>query len=145
MNIDHETIKNNLPHREPFLFVDAVSSFDEGKSISASFFLSKDLPFFKGHFPEKPIMPGVLIAEALAQASGLIVSLSKMSEGGIFYLASTNIKFIEVVEPECDLILKSQLERGFSGLYQFSVEAQVRGKTVAKGSLVLASPKKSVL
>lgn len=145
MKIDKETIKNNLPHREPFLFVDEVCSFEQNKNITARLFLSRELPFFKGHFPEKPIMPGVLIAEALAQTSGLIVSLSKMSEGGIFYLASTNIKFLEVVEPECDLILKSNLERGFSGLYQFSVEAQVAGKTVAKGSLVLASPKKSVL
>ena len=142
MIIDSKTIKNNLPHRTPFLFVDGVDELVEGKSIKAHLLLKQELPFFKGHFPQEPIMPGVLIVEALAQASGLIVSLSKMSNGGIFYLASNNIKFLEVVRPECTLQMNSTLERAFAGLYQFSVEAIANGKTAARGSLVLAAAKK---
>ena len=87
-------------------------------------------------------MPGVLIVEALAQTSGLIVALSKISDGGIFYLASNNIKFLEVVRPECTLEMRSTLDRAFGGLFQFSVEALANGKTAAKGTLVLAAPKK---
>lgn len=142
MKIDKETIKNYLPHRDPFLFVDGIDNLEEGKKIQARLELKKELPFFKGHFPQEAIMPGVLIVEALAQTSGLIVALSKISDGGIFYLASNNIKFLEVVRPECTLEMRSTLDKAFGGLFQFSVEALVNGKTAARGTLVLAAPKK---
>lgn len=136
-----DDIKKYLPHREPFIFVDGVEDFTEGKSIKATLALKPEMPFFKGHFPGQPIMPGVLMAEALAQTSGLIVAMSKLSEGGIFYLASTNVKFLEVVRPGCVLELRSSLEKSFGGLYQFAVEARAGGKTAVKGSLVLALAK----
>ncbi len=138
MILEKEDIKKYLPHREPFLFVDTVEEFLENKRIIARLNLNKQMDFFRGHFPERPIMPGVLMVEALAQTSGLIISLSKKSDGGIFYLASSNIKFLEVVEPDVCLEMRSSLDRSFNGLYQFSVEALVSGKTAVKGSLVLA-------
>ena len=138
--LSREQIKQYLPHREPFIFVDSVDEFS-GSSIKASLNLRREMPFFAGHFPEEPIMPGVLMQEALAQASGLVISLQKNSGGGIFYLASANIKFLEVVRPDCVLELRSRLERSFGGLYQFAVEACAGGKTAARGTIVLASAK----
>lgn len=147
MIIDKEEIKNHLPHRHPFLFVDLVKTFAEGKSLEAEFFMDASLEFFKGHFPENPIMPGVLILEALAQASGLIISLSKNGVAPneapkVFYLASNNIKFLSVARAGETLVLKSNLLKTFDGLFQFSVEAYCGREKVAAGSLVLAEPKK---
>ncbi len=141
MMFDKEEIKKRLPHRDPFLFVDSVDEFTAGKSIVARFEARAELDFFRGHFPQKAIMPGVLMVEALAQTSGLIISFSDMSSGGIFYLASSNIKFLEVVEPDVSLELHSTLERSFNGLFQFSVEAVANGKVAARGSIVLAASK----
>ncbi len=141
MKLDKEEIKKHLPHRDPFMFVDAVDDFDQTQ-IRARLRLKADLPFFEGHFPEKPIMPGVLITESLAQTSGLIISLSEKSDGGIFYLASANIKFVEPVFPPAELVLNSRLDRAFNGLFQFAVEASAEGRTAARGTIVLATPKK---
>ncbi len=141
MIFDKEEIKKRLPHRAPFLFVDYVDEFIKGKSIVAKLEVCSDMEFFKGHFPKKAIMPGVLMVEALAQTSGLIISFSEMSEGEIFYLASNNIKFLDVVEPDVTLELRSSLERSFNGLYQFSVEAIAKGKTAARGVIVLSVAK----
>jgi len=141
MIFDKKTVKNNLPHREPFLFVDSVEAFESGSSITARVAFTRDMPFFAGHFPQRAIVPGVLMQEALAQASGLIISLSKLSDGGIFYFASANVKFLSVVEPDAVLDLHSKLVRSFDGLYQFSVEAVCSGRTAVKGTIVLASEK----
>lgn len=148
MIIDKEGIKKHLPHREPFLFVDSVKAFEEGKFIEAEFFMDASLEFFKGHFPENPIMPGVLILEALAQTSGLVVSLSKKNSDSresapkIFYLASNNLKFLSPARAGETLVLISNLLKTFDGLFQFSVEARCGREKVAAGTLVLADPKK---
>jgi len=149
MTLDKEEIKNLLPHREPFLFVDAVSAFAPKKSITASLELKADLPFFRGHFPNNPIMPGVLVVESLAQTSGLFLALSARDEsvennsfkaGSIFYLASNNIKFVGVAKAGDVLELTSSLTREFAGLYHFSVSATSGRRKIAEGTLVLASP-----
>lgn len=141
MIFDKETIKGHLPHREPFLFVDGVEKFDS-RSIVATFTLTPDMPIFKGHFPNRAIVPGVVMQEALAQASGLVLALSGISDGGIFYFASANMKFVSVVEPAAKILLYSTLVKSFNGLYQFEVEAAVSGgRTAAKGTIVLASDK----
>lgn len=145
MILTKDDIKNFLPHREPFLFVDSVDEFGP-RGLSATLRLDPDMPFFAGHFPGEPIMPGVLVVEALAQASGLCLALSKKESGGewrggsIFYLASNNIKFVSVAKAGVTLKLKSAMTREFGGLYHFSVEAISGPDTVASGSLVLASP-----
>ena len=147
MILEREEIKNYLPHREPFLFVDSVEEYERGKSIRARLFLDPNFGFFRGHFPENPIMPGILSVEALAQACGLLVALDAAEfgkSGGkpkIFYLASSNVKFLKVVNPGSVLTLRSELRREFEGLFNFAVGAFVGGIPVASGTLVLASQK----
>lgn len=98
---DISLIKEILPHRSPFLFVDRIMELKAGERIVAEKDLSPDESFFKGHFPGNPIMPGVLVTEALAQTSGLLIGLTWNEKGGVatgerpgfLYLASTNMKF----------------------------------------------------
>lgn len=141
MLLNKEEIKNYLPQREPFLFVDCVREYESGKSIVAELYLDSELPFFKGHFPDMPIFPGVLAVECLAQTSGLIIALGKKEaeENKLFFLASNNVKFVNVAHAGETLTLKSRIIKAFNGLYQFSVEALSGQKLVAGGTLVLAS------
>jgi 3-hydroxymyristoyl/3-hydroxydecanoyl-(acyl carrier protein) dehydratase len=134
-----------LPHRPPFLFVDRVTHLDPGKSIVAERVLRADEPQFAGHFPGRPIMPGALVAEALAQASGLLIGFSrKMAPTPYngpksFLLAATNVKFTHPASPGNLLILRAAAERDFGGLFLFKVEAAVGENIVATGSLTLTS------
>jgi 3-hydroxymyristoyl/3-hydroxydecanoyl-(acyl carrier protein) dehydratase len=134
-----------LPHRPPFLFVDRVRQLEPGQSIVAERLLRADEPHFAGHFPGRPIMPGVLIGEALAQTSGLLIGLSQAvssapaaAKPGNYVLAATNLKFTHVAVPGDTLILRSASDRNFGALWRFTVEAAVGDKVVASGSLTLA-------
>jgi 3-hydroxyacyl-[acyl-carrier-protein] dehydratase len=134
-----------LPHRPPFLFVDEVVSLEPGQSIHARRMLRSDEPQFAGHFPGRPIMPGVLVAEALAQTSGLLLGLSERlastvppTHPKIFFLATTNIKFTHPSAPGDVLELHCRTERNFGSLYRFNVEASVGRHAIASGSLTLA-------
>jgi 3-hydroxymyristoyl/3-hydroxydecanoyl-(acyl carrier protein) dehydratase len=135
-----------LPHRPPFLFVDRVTHLDPHKVIIAERVLRTDEPQFAGHFPGQPIMPGVLVGEALAQTSGLLLGLSDKLDGGpppaqpkMYFLAATSLKYTHPAKPGDILILRASSDREFSGLFRFSVEATVRDKLIASGSLMLAS------
>ncbi len=139
-----------LPHRSPFLFVDRVIKFVPDKLIIAERQIDEQEPWFKGHFPQKPIMPGVLILDALAQTSGLLLGFSKKitAQGNIpptqiFFLASSNIKFISPAYPKDILELYAESAEKFNGLYSYNVEATAGRKIIAKGSLVLAAASKS--
>ena len=90
MKITKEDIKKYLPHREPFLFVDEVVNIDEENGIHAKKFVSEDEYFLQGHFPNNPIFPGVIIIEALGQASGILgfVKMNKTPEEGSIYVLS---------------------------------------------------------
>lgn len=141
-----EEILPILPHRPPFLFVDRVTHLDPHKAIVAERLLRPDEPQFAGHFPGQPIMPGVLVAEALAQTSGLLLGLSDKLDGGppparakMYFLAATSLKYTHPAKPGEVLILRASSDREFSGLFRFSVEAAVGEKVVAIGSLMLAS------
>jgi 3-hydroxymyristoyl/3-hydroxydecanoyl-(acyl carrier protein) dehydratase len=134
-----------LPHRPPFVFVDRVTELEPGKRIVAERFLRADEPHFAGHFPGRPIMPGVLISEALAQTSGLLLGLSEMMAGlaaskpaRTFFLAGNNIKYKHFAVPGDTLQLRAQAEGSFGGLFRFSVEASSGRNLVASGSLTLA-------
>jgi len=134
-----------LPHRPPFLFVDRVIQLEPHKPIVAERTLRADEPQFAGHFPGRPIMPGVLIAEALAQTSGLLIGLSEMISASappekpkVFFLAVTNIKFTHPAVPGEALVLRATSERQFAALHRFNVEATVGRNLIASGSLTLA-------
>jgi 3-hydroxyacyl-[acyl-carrier-protein] dehydratase len=149
-----DDIQAILPHRPPFLFVDRVIKLAPDKEIIAERTIRDDEPYFAGHFPQKHIMPGVLVTDALAQTSGLLWGLSKKAAGAIlaeepspvgdvvapqiFFLASSTMKFNNPSFPGETLTLQAWSERSFGSLFSYSVEATVGRKLVAKGTLTLA-------
>lgn len=137
-------IKDILPHRPPFLFVDRIVEFADGQSIVTEYTLSAQEDFLKGHFPGRPIMPGVLISEALAQTCGLLVGLTIKTTNlynkkplPAFALASIDIKFRQAVLPESRLLMQALLQKKFGGIYRFSVNANANLDLVAQGILTL--------
>jgi 3-hydroxymyristoyl/3-hydroxydecanoyl-(acyl carrier protein) dehydratase len=140
-----EDIRAILPHRPPFLFVDKVTKLVPDKSIIAERKINPDEFYFKGHFPQKPIMPGVLITDALAQTSGLLWGLSKKKQPDkhsedpeLFFLAAADMKYLSPAIPGDTLRLSASFEQNFGALYRYAVEACVGRKLVAKGFLTLA-------
>jgi 3-hydroxyacyl-[acyl-carrier-protein] dehydratase len=140
--VDAERIAAILPHRYPFLLVDRVLELVHGKSIVAFKNVTLNEPFFQGHFPGHPVMPGVLIVEALAQASGLLIGLSgaySENDRPIFYLAKVdNARFMKPVVPGDQLRLEVQLKRRLRGMGIFTARALVDGKEVATCDLMCA-------
>jgi len=145
---DISIIKEILPHRAPFLFVDRVMELTEAKKIVAEKDLLYDELFFAGHFPGRPIMPGVLVIEALAQTSGLLIGLSSREEMQSgkreernFFLANADIKFLTPARPKETLRLDSTLKKKFGKLFYFGTAAYVGESLIAKGTLTLAEGK----
>lgn len=124
-----------LPHREPFLFVDAVLDVTPGVSAVCRKSFPPSEPFFSGHFPGEPIVPGVILAEALAQASGIAAGDPSRS----FRLSAIRqMKFLRAVRPGEVILLKVEKRAEMSGLLQFSGVAEVEGAVVAEGIIVLS-------
>ena len=137
-------IQQILPHRPPFLFVDNIIEFKTGTSIVTEKVVSSQEVFFQGHFPGNPVMPGVLISEALAQTSGLLIGLTLREEKSIeqdslagFVLTTIDMKFLLPVTPGSTLRMSSILKKKFGNLYRFTVVGTVSDRTIAKGSLSL--------
>jgi 3-hydroxymyristoyl/3-hydroxydecanoyl-(acyl carrier protein) dehydratase len=140
-----EEILPLLPHRPPFLFVDRVMTLEPHKLIIAERALRPDEPQFAGHFPGRPIMPGVLITEALAQTSGLLIGLSEKLTSAAppekpkaYFLALANMKFTHPAVPGDVLVLRATSDRQFAALHRFNVEATAGRNLIASGSLTLA-------
>lgn len=137
----HEVLKY-LPHRFPFLLIDRVIEVVPGESLVALKNVSVNEPFFTGHFPQRPVMPGVLIVEALAQATGILAfktTQSKPCDGTTYYLAGIdNARFKQVVEPGDQLRLEVRSLRLVRGVWKFGGEAKVDGKIVASAELMCA-------
>jgi 3-hydroxyacyl-[acyl-carrier-protein] dehydratase len=129
----------NLPHREPFRFVTSVDELTFGQRGAGRWRVRGDEGFFAGHFPGNPVVPGVLLAEALAQLSGLVVFGDGASGGArAARLAQMNVKFQSGVVPPAEIRLESSLTREMGGLYLFEVRAENNGVVAASGSVVLA-------
>lgn len=137
-------IQDLLPHRYPFLLVDRVTALDAGVSIVAYKNVTVNEPFFNGHFPGKPVMPGVLIIEALAQAGGLLTLLSAMDDSNVrpekrFYLVKIdNARFNKMVVPGDQLVLEVVLKRTIRNMAQYEATARVDGGIVASAEILCA-------
>lgn len=141
-SLDIHEILNHLPHRYPFLLVDRVVSLTPGESIHAYKNVSINEPFFVGHFPHHPVMPGVLIMEALAQAAGILSfkTMGEMpSEDSVFYFVGIDsCRFKKPVMPGDQLNLHVTIERNMRGIWKYKAEAKVDGAVVAEANLMCA-------
>ena len=143
--MDINAIKNVLPHRYPFLLVDRVLAFEPGVSLLALKNVTSNEPFFQGHFPEKPVMPGVLILEALAQATGLL-AFNTENRGAerdtLYYLVGIdNARFKHPVVPGDQLRLSATVTRQKRGIWVFDTEASVDGRTAASAVIMCTERK----
>ena len=135
----HEILKH-LPHRYPFLLVDRVLSVEPGKEIVALKNVSMNEPFFPGHYPHHPVMPGVLIVEAMAQAAALLSFKSmgtKPDDNSVYYFVGIDgARFKRPVSPGDQLILKVEMTRNLRGLWKFKAVAEVDGQIAAEAELM---------
>lgn len=141
MNI-HEILKY-LPHRYPILLVDRVISYETGKDIVALKNVSINEPFFSGHFPHHPVMPGVLIVEALAQAAAILTLRTENTvnkENTVYYFVGIDgVRFKKPVIAGDQLILKVAIERQIKGLWKYSARAEVDDQLVTEAQLMCTS------
>ena len=140
MLMDIHQIIRKLPHRYPFLLVDRVVEFEKDVRIKALKNVTINEPFFNGHFPNRPVMPGVLMLEALAQASALLsfASEGEESDGSrLYYFAGIDgARFKRIVEPGDQLILESKIERKKASIYKYSTRATVNGDLAVEAELM---------
>lgn len=141
-SMDIHEVMAHLPHRYPFLLVDRVLECEPGKNIVAIKNVTINEPFFQGHFPHHPVMPGVLIMEALAQAAG-ILSFKTMGsmpdENSVFYFVGIdNARFKKPVTAGDQLHLHVEILRNMRGIWKFKAEARVGGEIVAEAELMCA-------
>ena len=140
--MDIHQILKQLPHRYPFLLVDRVLSIEKGKSIKALKNVTINEPFFQGHFPHRPVMPGVLMLEALAQAAALLAfdTLgSSPSDEMVYYFAGIDgARFKRPVEPGDQLTLEVELLRMKAGIFKFKARALVGDELTVEAELTCA-------
>lgn len=139
---DIHWILQRLPHRFPFLLIDRVLELRAGERIRALKNVTYNEPFFSGHFPGRPLMPGVMIIEALAQATGILCFLSANvvpdEQTRFYFVGIDEARFRKPVVPGDQLLLTSTVERSFKGIWRFSALAQVRDEEVAHAHLMVA-------
>jgi 3-hydroxyacyl-[acyl-carrier-protein] dehydratase len=129
-----------LPHRPPFVFVRRLIACQPGISAECETLFSRDDPMFAGHFPGDPLVPGVILTEALAQTAGVVAASPQTENVRPRFLLSAirQMKFFHAVRPEERIILRAEKLGEIGQLLQFKVEADVDGKRVAEGELVLS-------
>jgi 3-hydroxyacyl-[acyl-carrier-protein] dehydratase len=135
----HEILKR-LPHRYPFLLVDRVLELEKGKRIKALKNVTMNEPFFAGHFPNRPVMPGVMMLEALAQASAILAFDNvdvRPDDNTVFYFVGIdNARFKKPVEPGDQLVMHATLERSKAGIVKFAAHATVGDTVVVSADLM---------
>ena len=140
--IEAQEIKDYLPHRFPFLLLDRVIDVQPGKSLTALKNVSYNEPFFQGHFPESPVMPGVLVIEAMAQACGVLAVCSqggKRKEGEITLFAGLDeVRFKRQVVPGDQLIFQVELLAHKRGIGKFRATASVEGQLAVEAVIMCA-------
>jgi 3-hydroxyacyl-[acyl-carrier-protein] dehydratase len=138
--MDIHQILEHLPHRYPFVLVDRVLELEPGKNIKAVKNVSINEPFFPGHFPHHPVMPGVLIVEALAQAAAILSFKTgnfMPSDDSVYYFAGIDkARFKKPVSPGDQLILDVSIDRILKGIWKYNCSASVDGKLVAEADIM---------
>ena len=142
LTMDINEVLRRLPHRYPFVLVDRVHECIAGKSIRALKNVTYNEHFFPGHFPYRPVFPGVMILESLAQAAGILAFVTAGqypdTERPMYFVGIDNARFRRPVEPGDQLILKATLERSMRGIWKFSTVAEVDGEEVASATMMVA-------
>jgi 3-hydroxyacyl-[acyl-carrier-protein] dehydratase len=142
ISLDHMDVRRLLPHRYPFLLVDRVLECVKGDRIKAIKNVTCNEPFFPGHFPNRPVMPGVMIIEALAQAAGLLafVTADVVPDDStrFFFVGIDKARFRKPVEPGDQLILTAKLERSIRGIWKFNTVAYVGENEVTSAEMMVA-------
>jgi 3-hydroxyacyl-[acyl-carrier-protein] dehydratase len=138
MDIQH--ILRKLPHRYPFLLVDRVLEFEKDVRIKALKNVTINEPFFGGHFPSRPVMPGVLMLEALAQSAALLSFESMGTDPGedtvVYFVGIDGARFKRPVGPGDQLILEARIDRAKAGIYRYKTRASVDGQTAVEAELM---------
>lgn len=145
MNINKDDIKRYLPHREPFLFIDEVVDIKDNEIIHAKKIISEDEYFLEGHFPGNPIFPGVIIIEALGQASGILgftIMNKTPEEGSIYVLAGVDkVRFRKRVRPGDTIDLFSKVVSEKRGIWKFDCRAELDNEIVCTATILCADRK----
>ena len=138
--LDIHHILRKLPHRYPFILVDRVLEIELGQRIKALKNVTMNEPFFQGHFPARPVMPGVLMLEALAQAAAILSFETVGTEPGedtvVYFAGIDEARFKRPVEPGDQLILEAAIERQKAGIYRYKARATVDGQLAAEAVLM---------
>lgn len=138
--LDIHKILKKLPHRYPFLLVDRVVEFEKNVSIKALKNVTMNEPFFQGHFPSRPVMPGVLMLEALAQTAALLSFESSGTEPGddtvVYFVGIDGARFKRPVEPGDQLVIEATILRVKAGIHKYSARATVDGELAAEAELM---------
>jgi 3-hydroxyacyl-[acyl-carrier-protein] dehydratase len=140
MQLDIHEILNHLPHRYPFVLIDRITDLKLNEEITAIKNVTINEPFFPGHFPYHPVMPGVLIVEAMAQAAA-VLSFKTMnvlpSEDSVYYFAGIDsVRFKKPVSPGDQLILNVKIDRVLKGIWKYKGQAKVDGQIVAEAEMM---------
>jgi len=140
MQLDIHEILNHLPHRYPFVLIDRITDLKLNEEITAIKNVTINEPFFPGHFPYHPVMPGVLIVEAMAQAAA-VLSFKTMnvlpSEDSVYYFAGIdNVRFKKPVSPGDQLILNVKIDRVLKGIWKYKAQAKVDNQIVAEAEMM---------
>ena len=140
--MDISEIRNHLPHRYPFLLVDRVLELNLGESIVACKNLTINEPFFNGHFPEKPVFPGVMLFEAMAQAAGILgfKSMNKTpADGSMYYfVGADDLRFKRPCVPGDQVMLRAKILSDRRGIWKFAVSSDVDGALCASATILCA-------
>jgi 3-hydroxyacyl-[acyl-carrier-protein] dehydratase len=142
IQLDIQAILEHLPHRYPFLLVDRVLECVPGERIRALKNVTINEPFFQGHFPGHPVMPGVLIVEALAQAAGILcfvtANVTPDPSTRFYFVGIDKARFRRPVVPGDQVLLTAQVERSLKGIWRFTTAALVGQQTVAHADIMVA-------
>ncbi|TLY90386.1 MAG: 3-hydroxyacyl-ACP dehydratase FabZ [Gammaproteobacteria bacterium] len=142
LQLDMHAILERLPHRYPFLLIDRVLECRPGESIRALKNVTYNEPYFPGHFPGRPVMPGVIIIEAMAQAAGILCFITANvipdAKTRFFFVGIDKARFRRPVVPGDQLILTAQLQRTLKGIWRYATEARVGAHEVAHAEMMVA-------